>query len=170
MTSKRTAWKQMPRQLRTDPELAKKIQEIAAANFRSVQGQILMWIYEGVNQEKVIKSGELGIVPLEIPHIRELRDVTPDQQRTYRIWNAMKHRCKSAAYKHHAGKGIRVCERWQQSFNDFLADMGPCPAGKSIDRINNDGNYEPGNCRWATPMEQTHNRRNSAKHQQERTA
>jgi hypothetical protein len=82
--------------------------------------------------------------------------------REYRIWSGMKARCKNpsaARWKRYGGRGITVCERWQNSFEAFLADMGPCPSPKhSIDRINNDGNYEVGNVRWATPSEQMKNR------------
>lgn len=79
---------------------------------------------------------------------------------TYRTWKAMKQRCfnkKHPQRKQYGGRGITVCERWKNSFELFLADMGEAPKGKSIDRINNDGNYEPGNCRWATAKQQSRN-------------
>jgi hypothetical protein len=73
----------------------------------------------------------------------------------------MKSRCSAKAghhQKYYSGRGIIICERWENSFEAFLADMGERPENKTLDRINPDGNYEPGNCRWATTLEQRHNR------------
>lgn len=81
---------------------------------------------------------------------------------TYKSWINMKSRCTNPNnndYKNYGGRGILVCERWIDSFENFLADMGERSRGTSIDRIDPNGNYEPGNCRWSTPYEQTHNRR-----------
>lgn len=72
----------------------------------------------------------------------------------------MKQRClnpKNPNFKDYGARGIRICTRWLPSFEAFLADMGDRPAGLTLDRINNDGHYEPGNCRWATRKEQRAN-------------
>lgn len=80
----------------------------------------------------------------------------------YRAWAAMRSRCNdvdSRDYAQWGGRGIRVCDRWD-GFDAFLADVGPRPAtAHSLDRVDNDGNYEPGNVRWATKTEQAENRR-----------
>lgn len=78
----------------------------------------------------------------------------------YRTWKGIRHRCRPNGEKGYADRGITVCERWLASYENFLADMGRAPSPKhSIDRIDNDGNYEPGNCRWATALVQNRNRR-----------
>lgn len=81
----------------------------------------------------------------------------------YRVWLGMKQRClnpKNPSYSYYGGRGIRVCDSWVGSFEMFLSDMGPRPSlAYSIDRRNNDGNYEPGNCIWATHTEQMNNTR-----------
>jgi hypothetical protein len=74
-----------------------------------------------------------------------------------------KNRCfnhRTPRYKDYGGRGVTMCQRWKDSFAAFLADMGPRPIGTTLDRWpNNDGHYEPGNCRWATVTEQNRNRR-----------
>lgn len=80
---------------------------------------------------------------------------------TYSSWHAMMKRCthvNSAIYARYGALGITVCDRWR-TFAAFLEDMGVRPAGTSLDRIDNERGYEPGNCRWATPLEQAANRR-----------
>lgn len=84
------------------------------------------------------------------------------RHKLYKTWISMKQRCynpNSYGYTYYGGRGIIVCDRWKTSFKNFLEDMGERPEGHSLDRINNNGNYEPSNCRWATSKEQSNNKR-----------
>lgn len=98
--------------------------------------------------------------------IRNYRDSGLPQEyaKEYRAWNNMKRRCDNPrvdSYECYGGRGIKVCDRWLgwDGFPHFLEDLGPCPEGYSLDRINVDGNYEPENCRWADFYTQCRNKR-----------
>ena len=91
--------------------------------------------------------------------------------REWNSWMAMHERCRdpnSINYKNYGGRGISVCARWAD-FNNFLSDMGPRPPGHSLDRINNEGSYEPSNCKWSTWVEQNNNRRPKSRHKKDLT-
>ncbi len=104
---------------------------------------------------KIVSCGCVGHAPKEKHGLRHIPE--------YLIWKAMNERCtrvKCQSFKNYGGRGIKVCDRWRHDFKSFYEDMGPRPSpNHSIDRKDNDGNYEPGNCRWATAVEQRHNRR-----------
>jgi hypothetical protein len=115
-----------------------------------------------------LKSGNTSSCGCIAREIKTMRNVTHGKSHhpLYRVWKNMRQRCsnpKRPDYHCYGGRGIRVCERWDL-FSNFLSDvteLGPRPAGWTIDRIDNDGNYEPGNVKWSTRGDQSRNRRPS---------
>lgn len=99
-------------------------------------------------------------------HVKHGATTHATRSKEYTVWASMKQRCinpSSQKYKYYGGRGITVCQEWVDSFDAFLAHIGYAPKGNriSIDRVDNNGNYEPGNVRWATPYQQVMNRRNN---------
>lgn len=133
------------------------------------------WVRCDCGAEKVTRGGGLkgGSVKSCGPSCRfspsTTGRITHGKSKTveYRIWKNMISRCETpsqSVYPHYGGRGIKVCDRWRNSFEVFLADMGPRPSPRhSIDRIDVDGDYEPNNCRWADAAEQRANRRDPLK-------
>ena len=114
-------------------------------------------------EEKHLKSGKIRSCGCYFKDVmKEIKSIHGKSGSIeYKIWMGMKKRCHNRndkKYKNYGGRGIKVCKRWLK-FENFYEDMGKKPKGKSLDRVDNNGNYEPNNCRWATSKEQNNNTR-----------
>lgn len=99
--------------------------------------------------------------PVRCPHGHSRRG---KRTRTFRSWSSMIDRCTNPStthYQYYGGRGITVCERWRQSFLNFLEDMGECPPGLTLDRLEQNGNYCKDNCAWRSRLHQSRNRRSA---------
>ncbi len=126
----------------------------------TVEGCDNRYLAKGLCQKHYLRKwryGDVSITKLE----RHGMENIPENK----VWKHMKERCynpNNTSYKYYGGRGITVCGRWLHSFSTFYEDMGPRPTkNHQIDRKENDGNYEPDNCRWATHIEQARNKRNT---------
>lgn len=150
-------------------KLSDRKSRLTPISFYEKRGTNDYWIFQcSCGNEKVIryssyKSGisrSCGCMRIEVStkHGHKKPNYTSP---TYSSWKAMNTRCNNPNYPEnhlYSRRNIKICDRWKD-FKNFLEDMGERPEGKTLDRINNDGNYEPSNCRWACPSEQTDNRR-----------
>lgn len=110
-----------------------------------------------------------GCLMVEVVKVSGNKNKTHGMTRSpeYRTWCSMKTRCYKEdypSYPNYGGRGIKVCDRWLESFENFFSDMGKRPANASLDRIDNSKGYDPDNCRWATTIEQANNKRNNNLH------
>lgn len=112
---------------------------------------------------KIINTKSCGCLAKEITK-RIMTTHGMHKTPTYRTWVRMIERCykpNSTGFEYYGGRGIYVCDHWLESFENFYVDMGPRPIGKSLDRIDTNGNYTLNNCKWSSTFEQANNRRNN---------
>jgi hypothetical protein len=147
---------------------------LGEAPHRSADGRVMWQLRCDCGTEfertaKVVKNGNTkscGCLAREMTAARNRANATHGMSNTstHNVWTNMKERCLNPNHKsfnRYGGRGITICQRWLDSFQNFLDDMGTMPIGMSLDRKDVNGNYEPGNCRWATSEEQANNKANN---------
>lgn len=152
--------------------IGQRFEKLIVLKFDKIISKSIYWLCEcdcgkiksirgsHLKQGKIRSCGCLRKIGNRLKHGHDRKG---NQSKTYRAWYHMKERCGNLnckEYKYYGGRGICVCERWLQ-FDNFLKDVGEIPKGLTLDRINNEGNYEPNNFRLATMKQQANNRRNS---------
>lgn len=149
---------------------------VALTSFRKGPRQYLYWRcqcdcgnFVDVNAQNLRRSHTKSCGCLKDEYVgKELTTHGKRGTAEYRTWSNVKARCTNPLatdYFHYGGRGIQICDRWRNSFENFYRDMGPKPTDRhSIERRNVEGNYEPNNCYWATPEEQSNNKRTTVRY------
>ena len=140
---------------------------LSKSELRGKQGEVFWNCICDCSNTTNVRAGNLlsvGTISCGCVHKKAITKHGMTKTRTFKSWDSMKQRClnpKAPDYEKYGGRGITICDRWLENFNNFLSDMGIRPENLTIDRIDVNGNYEPSNCRWATRSLQQRNKTNS---------
>lgn len=157
----------MPRKLDLIGQRFGKLVVIAKSGDKDRFGAIFWYCLCDCGGESVVRAANLrsgGTISCGCAQIEATKTHGMTKTGTFKSWESMKQRClnpKAQSYESYGGRGIKICDRWVNSFSNFFEDMGERPDGTTLERKEVNGNYEPSNCRWATRSEQQRNKSNS---------